>query len=327
MGVTRCRDYQERVDRALSHDAYVELHDGKGLPIDPILLMHVSHGARIERILHGFRPRDRANGGAGVLIAYALDDRHAKPVARPSVEVPRLTGSGVEAAVREGVERVLGASRREAFRPDRPLMDMGLESLDLLELRRSLSETLGIALDPTFFFRYGTPDAVVRYFVSQIEGEPQNVSAAAPATAAPQQSVVRPAERGDGYAIVGMACRLPGADDCSAFWDLLLRKGDAVREIDAERWRLFRNGDYPIDDLPREGALLRDIDKFDASFFHVSPREAILLDPQQRLLLETAWLRAGRRRNLVRPTVRERDRRLLGVSSSRLRADLLNRSG
>lgn len=34
---------------------------------------------------------------------------------------------------------------------------------------------------------------------------------------------------------------------------------------------------------------LEDIDQFDASFFNISEREAILLDPQQRHILELSW--------------------------------------
>jgi acyl transferase domain-containing protein len=37
------------------------------------------------------------------------------------------------------------------------------------------------------------------------------------------------------------------------------------------------------------GALLDDIDRFDAAYFGISPREAPFIDPQQRLLLEVAW--------------------------------------
>jgi acyl transferase domain-containing protein/pimeloyl-ACP methyl ester carboxylesterase/acyl carrier protein len=95
-------------------------------------------------------------------------------------------------------------------------------------------------------------------------------------------------------AIVGLGCRLPGgADSPAAFWHLLDSGTDAVSEIPPARLSL--NGLYdPNPDAPgkvatRRGAFLKEIDKFDAAFFGVSPREAVQMDPQQRLLLEVSW--------------------------------------
>lgn len=88
-------------------------------------------------------------------------------------------------------------------------------------------------------------------------------------------------------AVVGIGCRFPGgAATPAAFWTLLLNGVDAVGELPTERWN-WR--DYPEHPELRFGGFLRDIDRFDASFFEIAPREAACMDPQQRLLMEVAW--------------------------------------
>ncbi|MFD2264877.1 SDR family NAD(P)-dependent oxidoreductase [Lacibacterium aquatile] len=91
-------------------------------------------------------------------------------------------------------------------------------------------------------------------------------------------------------AVIGASCRFPGADNLEAFWDLLSHGRDAVTEIGDDRWAkgLFYH--------PRQSevgksytfaaGVLSEVDRFDAGFFGVSPREALQMDPQQRLLLE-----------------------------------------
>ena len=100
-------------------------------------------------------------------------------------------------------------------------------------------------------------------------------------------------ESGSPIAIVGMACRFPGAEDIAAFWRLLEAGGNAVQE-GVPGSGIGRIGElFPEDtgqiDACRFGAYLDDLDRFDAAFFRISPVEAQLLDPQQRLILETSW--------------------------------------
>ncbi|WP_410671459.1 type I polyketide synthase [Amycolatopsis sp. cmx-4-68] len=79
-----------------------------------------------------------------------------------------------------------------------------------------------------------------------------------------------------------MACRLPGAADPRAYWDLLRAGRHAITETPAERW----SSDEPGTGF---GGFLDDVAGFDAGFFGVSPREAAVMDPQQRLMLELGW--------------------------------------
>ena len=94
-------------------------------------------------------------------------------------------------------------------------------------------------------------------------------------------------------AIVGMACRFPGANGISAFWRLLEEGGNAVQE-GVPGSGIGRIGALFPDDTGqiqacRFGAYLEELEQFDAAFFRISPVEAQLLDPQQRLILETSW--------------------------------------
>ena len=97
----------------------------------------------------------------------------------------------------------------------------------------------------------------------------------------------------DSIAIVGMACRFPGAGTPAEFWEILRQGRDVVSEINADRWGtdyyFHRNRTAPGKSYTFAAGVLRDVEHFDAHFFGISPREASQMDPQQRLLLELAW--------------------------------------
>ena len=97
----------------------------------------------------------------------------------------------------------------------------------------------------------------------------------------------------DPIAIIGAACRLPGAKNLVQFWDVLSSGRDAVTEIPDQRWsKEFYYNPNPAErgkSYTWAAGVIDDIDRFDAAFFGISPREAEQIDPQQRLLLELAW--------------------------------------
>jgi acyl transferase domain-containing protein/acyl carrier protein len=92
-------------------------------------------------------------------------------------------------------------------------------------------------------------------------------------------------------AIVGIACRFPGCSSAEAFWDAVRNGRECLRELDREE--MSRDG-VPESSLANPGYIARggpleEIDKIDAAFFGLSPREADRMDPQHRLMLELAW--------------------------------------
>ena len=91
-------------------------------------------------------------------------------------------------------------------------------------------------------------------------------------------------------AIVGMACRLPGASSPEELWAQLARGGHAIGPVPRTRWdadALWGPGQGRS--ATKEAGFIDDVDLFDHQLFGVSPREAEELDPQQRLLLELGW--------------------------------------
>ncbi|MEM9263690.1 MAG: polyketide synthase, partial [Pseudomonadota bacterium] len=93
-------------------------------------------------------------------------------------------------------------------------------------------------------------------------------------------------------AVVGMACRFPGAADNDDFWQLLASGTHTTKMVPTDRWDVEGyfdpNPDTPGKISTRFGCFIDDIDTFDAQFFGVSPKEVKQVDPQQRLLLEVS---------------------------------------
>ncbi|HRL22439.1 MAG TPA: beta-ketoacyl synthase N-terminal-like domain-containing protein [Alcaligenes sp.] len=124
--------------------------------------------------------------------------------------------------------------------------------------------------------------------VHQSQSVPAVVPASTASASAPQ---IQTGPTQDDIAIIGLACRVPGANEAEAFWHLLAQGREGIRpysqdELDA--------AGVPKELRSREGfvpfaALLEGADLFDADFFSYSAREAAMTDPQHRVLLECAW--------------------------------------
>lgn len=202
----------------------------------------------------------------------------------------------------------------------------GIDSILIMELNKQLEKDFG-TLPRTLFFEYNNLEDLAGYFVKmhpekirstlgveeqaytrerkeirlQASGaETERMVVEAPAILrtrfassyreAPDSSGRQEIQEDD-IAIIGISGRYPEADNLEEFWENLKTGKDCITEIPPDRWDYTgefdpergKEGKYYC----KYGGFLKDVDKFDAPFFHMSPRDAMGSDPQERLFLET----------------------------------------
>ncbi|PIM73662.1 polyketide synthase [Streptomyces sp. JV178] len=115
-----------------------------------------------------------------------------------------------------------------------------------------------------------------------------SAAAPSPSAASPAPPSASPAAR-EPIAVVGAGCRLPGGiRGPEEYWRFLLDGGDAIHRTPPGRWSGLPGADRIREGAAGLGGFLDDIDRFDAAYFGISPKEAAMTDPQQRLVLEVA---------------------------------------
>lgn len=160
---------------------------------------------------------------------------------------------------------------------DDPFSALGGSSIQLVRLHAALRREFGTALELVELFELPTIAAQAAKLELERTDSPVSITS----TEHPRRS------DNDAVAVIGVALRVPGANDPDTFWRNLV---DGVESISHFRREEI---EYP-EEFGKPGyvaskGLVDDIDKFDANFFGILPKDAKIMDPQQRVFLELAW--------------------------------------
>ncbi|MBE0533179.1 MAG: SDR family NAD(P)-dependent oxidoreductase, partial [Rhodospirillales bacterium] len=184
-------------------------------------------------------------------------------------------------------------------------LELGLDSILAVTWIRRLNGLLGVELPATAVYAHPTVGALVDHVAGLLPAAavetppPAPAPVAAVAQPAPVRSepIIRHARTArsaaDAVAIIGASGRFPKAPDLEAFWDNIRSGRDCIGEVPADRWDVAKyfhpDPLHPGASYCRWMGAIDDVDRFDAQFFNITPREAELMDPQQRLFLQHAW--------------------------------------
>jgi malonyl CoA-acyl carrier protein transacylase len=208
-------------------------------------------------------------------------DRRALPT--PDKFRPELSGALV--MPQSDTEKLIAGAWQDVLQLEEVgihdnFFELGGNSLLLIQVHKKLIASFGAGLPTVALFQYPTIYALAQH-LSQTQIEKPTLKR--------HKSRGRRTYHREDIAIIGMSCRFPGAENIDAFWQNL-RSG-----VESISW--FSDGEIELDDQSllsqpnyvKAGAVLPNIDLFDAEFFGYSAREASIMDPQQRIFFECAW--------------------------------------
>jgi amino acid adenylation domain-containing protein len=174
------------------------------------------------------------------------------------------------------------------------LFDLGATSLQMISAHERIQVATGRRFAVTELFAHPSVAEFEAFLAREQNPFSQAAAsdrvgrhrAARPAIARGKAQIM-PAEEEQGFAIVGLSGRFPGARTVDQFWDNLLGGRASIKRFTSDELEdEFDEATRADPEFVPARPIIDDVELFDADYFNVPPREAALTDPQQRLFLE-----------------------------------------
>lgn len=155
-------------------------------------------------------------------------------------------------------------------------MEYGFDSANIVKFVGELERDWNIKLDITTLIDYPNLKELNEYLNKCIDKSSQ------------EQAIISDCKFNDKIAIIGMACRFPGANNVEQFYENIKNEVCSVEPCPKERVNLIGRdiNNKKYSQSIYNGGYIQDIEYFDNNYFNISHEEAEFIDPQQRILMQ-----------------------------------------
>lgn len=201
------------------------------------------------------------------------------------------------------IERLLSPTSIEI---DQSFVAMGIDSILIADLVNAIEKRFQCVLPPSAILEHSTINRLGDYLMSELHVQlPSDHAQPTTKSAAIKQPVIAHMEaktaakvsaagnntRADKVAIIGLGCRLPGANSVEQYWQNLVSGVNSVIQVPRDRFdlqSLFSKEAHHGQSISQWGGLIDGVDLFDPEYFGIPEEQAAFIDPLTRLSLLTA---------------------------------------
>ncbi len=313
--VFRKKELREFADIANEVKKYIATHTGLTIThVVPVKRIPRTTSGKLRRFELARKFRKGKYDDRLIQLKQIFDTRLQQALLKNETPVSGYNRTTIITLLSEKLSETLGYITVDL---DGSFFEMGLGSLQTIQLQKTLSDIFRIDLPASLALDYPTINKLADYLDGRLN--PRGAtgrsakSADTPGGTAPRDNTPKDntsknnspvsipvagtgavGTTDDPIAVIGMGCRFPGeADTPAQFWENLTNGVCSITEVPGHRWNMDNyTGSGPESRgkiSSKYGGFIKGIDQFDASFFKISPIEARGMDPQQRLLLEVTW--------------------------------------